>query len=99
MIKINRNIANGLDFLMRNTNITVTKLNKITTEILSNPIFPNFLALSINNFDVHPINWAREEPKSMSQAGNEVGYAVFNRLTSEYTNVNLSPPKNVTLTA
>jgi hypothetical protein len=60
------------------------------------------VALS-SGFDVHPINWAREEPREMSEAwamdgGTSVGYAVFNRTNGVYRTVNLSDRANLTVT-
>ena len=68
-----RNIANSLDFLVRNTFISLDKNNKIFTEILT-----------FSRFEVHPINWAKEEPRNMTEALYEgmVGYAVYNRTGS-----------------
>ena len=56
------------------------------------------VALS-SGFDVHPINWAKEEPKEMNEAvmgEGTVGYAVFNRSSGLYRQVNLSDRNNAT---
>ena len=48
---------------------------------------------------MHPVNWTREDPKSMLEAAKEntVGYAVFDRNNNQLKEINLRVPANLTI--
>ena len=72
-LNVIRNIANGLNFFLLNQNTSLTKMNRMMTDIMT---------LS-SRFDIHPLNWqsVNDTPQNMTEAqlGSQqsVGFAVF----------------------